>query len=156
MIILRMKRVWERRIRFGHAVQFSRSVVSNCLQPHELQHTRLPCPSPSLRICSTSSPLIGEAIQPSHSLSSPYPFAFNLSQHQGKYWSFSFSISPSSEYSGLISFRMDWLDLLSVQGTLKSLLQHHSSKASRFPWSFALQMVKYDLVSALDITKRNK
>ena len=47
-----------------------------------------------------------------------------------KYWSFSFSISPSNEYSGLISFRMDWLDLLAVQGTLKSLLQHHSSKAS--------------------------
>ena len=75
-------------------------------------------------------------------LSSPFPPAFNLSQHQGlfkwvsfhirwpKYWSFSFSISPSSEYSGLVSFRMDWLDLLAVQGTLKSLLQHHSSEAS--------------------------
>ena len=70
------------------------------------------------------------------------PPAFSLSQHQGlfqwvsssirwpKYWSFSFSISPSNEYSGLISFRMDWLDLLAIQGTLKSLLQHHSSKAS--------------------------
>ena len=66
------------------------------------------------------------------------------------------SACPSSEYSGLISLRIDWFDLLAVQGTLKSLLQHHSSKASRFPWSFALQMVKYDLVSALDITKRNK
>ena len=75
-------------------------------------------------------------------LSSPSPPAFNLFQHQGlsnesvlpirwpKYWSFSFSISHSNEYSGLISFRMDWLDLLAVQGTLKSLLQHHSSKAS--------------------------
>ena len=72
----------------------------------------------------------------------PSPPAFNLSQHQGlfqrvssshwktKYWSFSFSITPSNEYSGLISFRMDWLHLLAVQGTLKSLLQHHSSKAS--------------------------
>ena len=80
---------------------------------------------------------VGDAIQPSHS-----PSAFNLSQYQGlsnesvlrirwpKYWSFSFSISPSKEYSGLISFRMDWFDLLAVQGTLKSLLQHHSSKAS--------------------------
>ena len=70
----------------------------------------------------------------SHPLSSPSP-AFNLSQHQGfcirwpKYWSFSFNISPSNEYSGLISFRMDWLDLLAVQGTLKHLLQHHNSKA---------------------------
>ena len=75
-------------------------------------------------------------------LSSPSPPAANPSQHQGlfqwvsssnevaKYWSFSFSISPSSEHPGLISFRMDWLDLLAVQGTLKSLLQHHSSKAS--------------------------
>ena len=70
-------------------------------------------------------------------LSSPSP-AFNLSQHQGlfkwvrwpKYWSFSFNISLANEYSGLISFRMEWLDLLAVQGTLKSLLQHHSSKAS--------------------------
>ena len=85
---------------------------------------------------------VSYAIQPSHHLSSPSPPAFNLSQHQGlfqwvssshqvaKYWSFSFSISPSNEYPGLISFRMDWLDLLAVQGTLKSLLQHHSSKAS--------------------------
>ena len=85
---------------------------------------------------------VGDAIQPSHPLSSPSPPAFNLSQHQGrfqgvssshrwpKYWSFSFSITPSNEYSGLISFRLDWLDLLVVQGTLKSLLQHHSSKTS--------------------------
>ena len=85
---------------------------------------------------------VGGAIQPSHPLSSPSPPAFNLSQHQSlfkwvslhirwpKYWSFCFSISPSHEYSGLISFRMDWLDLLAIQGTLKSLLQHHSSKAS--------------------------
>ena len=83
----------------------------------------------------------GGAIQPSHPLSSPSP-TFNLSQHQGfssksvlhirwpKYWSFSLSLSPSNEHPGLISFRMDWLDLLAVQGTLKSLLQHHSSKAS--------------------------
>ena len=83
-----------------------------------------------------------DAIQPSHPLSSPSPPALSLSQHQGlsnelalcirwpKYWNFSFSISPSSEYSGLISFRMDWLDLLAVQETFKSLLQHHSSKAS--------------------------
>ena len=85
---------------------------------------------------------VGDAIQPSHPLSSLSPPAFNLSQHQGllnesvvhirwpKYWSFSFNISPSNEYSGLISFSIDWLDLFTVQGTLKSLLQHHSSKAS--------------------------
>ena len=81
---------------------------------------------------------VGDAIQPSHALSP----AFNLSGIRvfssesvlrirwPNYWSFSFSISPSNEYSGLISFRMDWLDLLAVQGTLKSLFQHHSSKAS--------------------------
>ena len=85
---------------------------------------------------------VGDAIQTSHSLLSPSPPAFNLSQHQGlfselvphvrwpKYWSFSFNISPSNEHPGLIAFRMDWLDLLAVQGTLKTLLQHHSSKAS--------------------------
>ena len=84
---------------------------------------------------------ISDANPPSHSLSSPSPPAFNLSQHQGlcirwpKYWSFSFSISPSNEYSELISCRIDWLDLLAVQGNLKSFLQHHSSKASILQWS---------------------
>ena len=84
----------------------------------------------------------GDAIQPSYSLSSPSPRAFSLSQYQGfsnesglhirwpKYWSFSFNISHSNEHPGLNFFRMDWLDILAVQGTLKSLLQHHSSKAS--------------------------
>ena len=83
---------------------------------------------------------VSDAIQPSHPLSTPSPSAFNFSQHKGlfkwvlhirwpKYWTFNFTISPSSEYWGLISFRMDWLDLLAAQGTLKSLLQHHSSKA---------------------------
>ena len=85
---------------------------------------------------------VGDAIQPSHPLSSPFPPTLHLFQYQvfsnesvlcirwPKYWSFSFSISPSNEYSGLISFRMDWLDLLAVQGTLKSLRQHHSSNTS--------------------------
>ena len=84
---------------------------------------------------------VGDAIQPSHPLSSPSPPASNLSNkvfssqpalriRRPKDWSFSFSFSPSNEYSGLISFRMDWVDLLAVQGTLKSLLQRHSSKAS--------------------------
>ena len=99
---------------------------------------------------------VGDAIQPSHPLLSPSPPTFNLSQHQGlfqgvssshqvarsfSFWSFSFSISPSNDYSGLISFRMDWLDLLAVQGILKSLLQHHSSKASVL-WHSALFIVK--------------
>ena len=88
---------------------------------------------------------VGDAIQPSHPLLSSSCPAFNLSQHQGLYqffeshghsiWNFSFSISSSNEYSGLISFRMDWLDLLVVQGTLKSLLQYHSSKASILRYS---------------------
>ena len=85
---------------------------------------------------------VSDAIQPSCPLSSPSPPALNPSQHQSlfnesslymrwpKYWSFSFSISPSNEHPGLVSLRMDWLDLLAVQGTLKSLLQYHSSKAS--------------------------
>ena len=79
---------------------------------------------------------VNDAILPSHPLSSPSPRAFNLSNEAvlrirwPKYWSFSFSIIPSNEYSGLIYFRMDWLDVLAVQGTLRSLLQHHSSKAS--------------------------
>ena len=87
---------------------------------------------------------VADAIQPSHPLSSPSLPAPNPSKYQGlskestlcmmwlKYWSFSFSINPSNEHPGLISFRMDWLDLLAVQGTLKSPLQHHSSKASIF------------------------
>ena len=97
---------------------------------------------------------VGDAIQPSCPLLPPFPPAFILSQHQGlfqwaalhirwpKYWSFSFSISPSNEYSWFISFRIDWFDLLAVQGTLKSLLQHHSSKTSALRCSafFVLQL----------------
>ena len=102
----------------------------------------LPVHHQCLGLAQTHVHWVGDAIQPSHPLSSPFPPAFNLSQHQGifqwvsfcirwsKYWSFSFSISPSNEYSRLISFRMDWLDLLAVQGTLKNLLQYHSPKAA--------------------------
>ena len=108
----------------------------NCSMPGLAVHHQL------LKFTQTHVHRVGDAIQPSHPLSSPSPLAPNPSQHQSlfqwvnssyevaKYWSFSFSISPSNEYSGLISFRMDWLHLLAVQGTLKSLLQHHSSKAS--------------------------
>ena len=95
---------------------------------------------------------VSDAIQPSHPPSSPSPAAFNLSIRVfsnesvlyirwPKYWSFSFSISPSSEYTGLIFFRIDWLDFLAVQGTLKSLLQHHSSTASIL-WHSAFFMEK--------------
>ena len=96
---------------------------------------------------------VSDAIQLSHPLSSPSPPTFNLSHNWGlfkwvsslhqvaKYWSFSFNISPSNEHPGFISFRMDWLDLLAVQGTLKSLLQHHSPKASIL-WCSASFMVQ--------------
>ena len=123
-------------------IQFSHSVVSDSLWSHGLQHTRLPVHHQLPEPTQTHVHHVADALQPSHPLSSPSPPAFNLSQCQGlcqwvssshqvpKYWSFSFRISPSNEYSGLISFRMDWLDLLAIQGTLKSLLQHHSSTAS--------------------------
>ena len=134
---------------------FSHLVVSDYLQPHGLQHARLPCPSPScllLELAQTHVHWLSDAFQWSHPLSFPSPPAFNLSQHQGlsnesalrirwpKYWRFSFSISPSNEYSGLISFRIDWFDF-AVQGTLKSLLQHHSSKATIL-WCSAFFMVQ--------------
>ena len=123
-------------------VQFSRSVVSDSLQPHGLQHARPPCPSPTPKAYPNSCPSRRWCHPTISSSSSPSPPTFNLSQHWGlfsesvlrirwpKYWSFSFSISPSNEYSGLISFRMHWSDLLAFQGTFKSLLQHHGSKAS--------------------------
>ena len=119
------------------------SVMSDSLQPHGLQHARLPCPSPSPGACSNSCP-VSWWCHPTI-LSSVIPFSARLqtlSQHQGlfhwggflhqwpKCWSCSFSISPSNEYSGLIFFRIDGFDLLAVQGTLKNLLQYHSSKAS--------------------------
>ena len=110
------------------------------LRPHGLQHTRHPCPSPTPGAYSNSSLLSRYAIQTSHPLSFPSPLpsifpSIRVCSNESvlrirwpKYWSFSFSLS--NEYSGLISFRMDWLDLLAVQGTRNSLLQHHSLKAS--------------------------
>ena len=122
------------------SVQFSCSVVSNSLRPHEPQHSRPLCPSPSPRVYSNSCPMIpSNHLILCHLLLLPlsiFPSIRVFSNESvfrirwPKYWSFSFSNNPSNEYSGLISFRMDWLDLLAFQGTLKSLLQHHSSKAS--------------------------
>ena len=124
------------------SVQFSRSVVSDSLRPHEPQHAR------PLSITSSQSPpkiMFIESVMPSNHLilcchplllSSIFPIIRVFSNESAlhirwlKHWSFSFNISPSNEYSGLICFSMDWLDLLAGQGTLKSLLQHHSSKAS--------------------------
>ena len=123
------------------SVQFSRSVVSDSLQPHELQHARPPCLSPTPRVHSDSRPssqwchpAISSSVIPFSSCpqSRPASESFPMSQlcvRWPKYWSFSFSIILSKEIPGLI-FRMDWLDFLAVQGTLKSLLQDHSSKAS--------------------------
>ena len=117
--------------------------MSDSLWPHGLQHTRLPCPSPTLGAYSNSCPsswwchpTISSSVIPFSSLLQSFPSIRVFSNESVlcirwlKYWSFSFSISPSNEYSGLIFFRMDWLDLFEVQGTVKSLLQHHSSKAS--------------------------
>ena len=119
------------------SVQFSCSIVSDSLRSTPWT-ARPPCHHQFLESTPNHVHWVDDAIQPSDPLSSPSPPARNLSQHQGlfkwvrwpKYWNFSFNISPSNGYPGLISFRMDWLDFLAVQGTLKRLLQHHSSKAS--------------------------
>ena len=125
------------------SVPFSRSVVSDSLRPHGLQHARLPCPSPTHD--EFTKPMSIESVMPSNHLILCHPLLLlpstfpsirvfsnesALRMRWPKFWSFSFNISPSSEHPGLISFRMGWLDLLAAQGTLKSLLQHHSSKAS--------------------------
>ena len=140
------------------SVQFSRSVVSDSLQPHESQHARPPCPSPSPGVHLDSRPS-NQWCHPAFSSSvihllfllSVFPSIRVFSNESTlrirwpKYRSFSFSIRPSNEYSGLISFRIDWFDLLAVQGTLKSLLQHHSSKASVLRDSAFFTRCKYGL-----------
>ena len=131
------------------SVQFSYSVVSDSLWPHELQDARPPCALPAPGIhpnpcplswwCHPSNHLI--LCHPLLLLPSIFPSIRVFSDETAlcirwpKYWSLSFNFSPSSEHPGLISFRMDWLDLLAVKGTLKSLLQHHSSEASILWWS---------------------
>ena len=124
------------------SVQSSRSVMFNSLWLQGLQHARLPGRSPTSGVYSNSrpsslwcDPTISSSVVPfscpqSFPASGSFPVSQLFASGDPKYWSFSFNISPSNEYSGLISFRMDLLDLLAVQRTLKSLLQHHSSKAS--------------------------
>ena len=121
--------------------------MSDSLRPHEPQRARPPCPSPTPRVYPNPCP---SSQMPSNHFILCYPllllpsifpsiriFSNESALHirWPKYWSFSFNISPSNEHPGPISLRMDWLDLLAVQGTLKSLLQHHSSKASILPCS---------------------
>ena len=114
-------------------VQFTPEVMSDALQFHGLQHARSPCPSPTPGACSNPCPLRQRCQLTISSSVVPFSSCLQSFQHQGlfqwvspshqvpKYWSFSYSISPSNEYTGLNSFRMDWLDI-AVQGTLKSLL----------------------------------
>ena len=124
------------------SVHFGHSVMSNSLQPHGLQNARLPCPSPTPRACANSCPL-SQWCHPTISSSViPFPSRLQMFSASGSFPTsrfftsggqsigrFSFTISPSNEHPGLVSFRIDWLDLLTAQGTLKCLLQHHSSIA---------------------------
>ena len=126
-----------RRLCVVSSVQFSHSVVSDSLRPHEPQHVRPSCPSPTPGVYPNSCPLswwchptISSSVVPFSSCLQSFPESESFQMRWPKYWSFCFNISPSNGHAGLISFRMNWLDLLAVQGTLKSLLQHHSSKAS--------------------------
>ena len=121
---------------------FSHPVMSDSLWPYRLRHTRLPCPSPSPEVCPSSCPLHWWChpamscsdvlfLLPSIFLSiRDFSSELALLIRWPKYWSFSFSISSSSEYSGSLSLKIDWFDLLAIQGTFRSLLQHHTSKAS--------------------------
>ena len=129
-------------IKLKHALLlFSRPVMSDSLRPHGLQHAR---PYHRPEFAQVHVHCISDAVQPSHPLTISSPSALNLSSIRyfpnesfvhirwPKYWSFSFSISPPSKYLGLISLKIDWFDPLAVQGTFRSLLQHHSSKAQFF------------------------
>ena len=136
------------------SVQFNHSVVSNSLWPHGPQHARPSYPSPTPRVypdsCPSSwwcHPTISSSVVAFSSCPQSFPASGSFPMSQlfaskwPKYWSFSFNISPSNEYLGLTSFRMDWLDLLAVQGTLNSLLQHHSSSALSFLYSPTLTSI---------------
>ena len=137
-----------------YSVQFSPLVVSDFFRPQGLQHARLPCPSPTSEACSNSCPssqwchsIISSSVIPFSSCPSIFPGIRVFSNELAllirwpNYWSFNFSISPSNEHPGLIFFTVDWMDLFAVQGTLKSLLQHHSSNAS-IHWCSAFFIVQ--------------
>ena len=143
--------VWQKPTQFCNSVQFSSVQFSSVAQSCPTLCDSMNCSTPGLPVhnqlpefTQTHVHRVSDAIQPSHPRSSPSPPALNpssirvfsnesaLRMRWPKYWSFSLSISPSKEHPGLVSFRTDWLDLLAVQGTFKSLLQHHSSKASTF------------------------
>ena len=133
---------------YTYSVQFSRSVVSSSLQPHGLQHARPPCPSPTPRAYPNSCPLsrwchptISSSVIPFSSSIRVFSNESALCIRWPKYWSFRFNISPSKEHSGQISFRISWFNLLAVQGTHKSLLQHCSSKPSML-WHAAFFIVQ--------------
>ena len=143
---------WCLTLSYSSKVQLS-SAAQSChsLRPHGLQYARPPCPSPTPRIYSNSCPLswwchptILSSVTPSGRLPSIFPSIRVFSNESvlclrwPKYWSFSFNNTPSNEHSRLISFRIDWLDLLAVQETLKSLLQHHSSKHQFFGTQLSL------------------
>ena len=148
------------------SVQFSHSVMSDSLWRHGLKHVRLPCPSTTPRACSNSCPL-SRWCHPTISFSQPRPHLLPPSVFPNirvfsnksvlcirwlKFWRFSFTIRPSHEYSGLISFRIDWFDLLAVQGTLKSLLQHQFKSISSLVLSF---LYSPTLISIYDYWKNH-
>ena len=133
--------------------------MSDSLRPQGLQHARLPYPSPTPGACSNSCPLsqqchptISSSVITFSSCLQSFPASFSnesaLRIRWPKDWSFSFNISPSNEHPGVISFRMDWLDLLAVQGTLKSFLQHHSSKASILQHSVFLNITRWSTLKS--------
>ena len=147
---------WPLLITYLLPARFS-SVAQSCLtlcNPMDRSIPGFPVHHQLLKLIQTPVHWVGDAIQPSHPLLSPSPLlpsvipsikvfssVLALCIRWPNYWSFSFSIGPSNEYSGLIAFRVDWFDLLAVQGTLKSLLQPHSSKAS-IPWHSVFFMVQ--------------
>ena len=146
------------------SVQFSHSVLSNSLQLHKPLHTRPPCPSPTPRLMSIESVMPPNHLihcRPFLLLPSIFPNIRVLSNESAlcirwpKYCSFSFNITPSNEYPGPISHSMDWLDLLAVQGTLESLLQHHSSKASVLQHSalFIVQLLHMTTGKTIALTR---
>ena len=158
---------WESQRRF----QFS-SVAQSCptlCNPINRSTPGLPVHHQLLESTQTHVHWVGDAIQPSHPLSSLSPPALNLYQHQGlfkwinsphqvaKYWSFSFNISPTNEHTGLISFRIDWLDPLAVQGTRKSLLQYHNSKVfHKFHSATKMAQTQWCFVSTTGLLEKKK